>query len=184
MERKRSSDKRYVNKLKGSLYFLIAIYIVYIFNMYFIRLVYVNGESMYPTLAYGDLILVNQVNDEPSRGEIVLINTTENPWLGEFIVKRVIAVEGDTVIVDYESDSVYVNGVKVSEPYLNQDWGDPMVAQNGVNGVTYHVPPGTVFVMGDNRNNSIDSRNEILGMIEKKDIVGVVVQNISLFKYS
>lgn len=184
MERNRCSDKQYTIKLKEPIFIVFALcIIVYVINAYVVRLAFVTGESMYPTLADGDLILVNQLRDEPSIGEIVLIDTSENPWLGKYIVKRVIAVEGDTVILDYECDSVYVNGVRVSEPYLYHDWGDPMVAQNGVSVVAYQVPTGAFFVMGDNRNNSIDSRNEMIGMIEKTEIVGLVFLHISFLQF-
>lgn len=175
--------KRYIIRLKELLCIILLLCVVYSINTYVIKLAYVSGESMYPTLADGDLLLVNQVNNQPSRGDIILIDTSQSSLPGEYAVKRVVALEGDTVILDYESDSVYVNGVRIVESYLNLDQGDPMIEPNGVSTITYQVPPGAVFVLGDNRNDSIDSRSETLGMIEKTEMVGVVFLHIPFLRY-
>lgn len=181
--RNRNSIKQYIISLKESLCILLLLCVVYSINTYVIKLAYVSGESMYPTLADGDLLLVNQVNNQPSRGDIILIDISQSSLPGEYAVKRVVALEGDTVILDYESDSVYVNGVRIVESYLNLDQGDPMIELNGVSAITYQVPPGAVFVLGDNRNDSIDSRSEMLGMIERTEIVGVVFLHIPFLRY-
>lgn len=181
MAQKKNSIKHSI--IKELLLFILLLFVVYSINTYVIRLVFVSGESMYPTLADGDLLLVNQVDNQPSRGDIILIDTSQSSYPGKYIVKRVVALEGDTVIMDYESDSVYVNGVRIAESYLNLDQGDPMIELNAVSTITYQVPPGAVFVLGDNRNDSIDSRSETLGMIEKTEIVGVVFLHISFLQY-
>lgn len=181
--RNRNSIKQYIIRQKESLCILLLLCVVYSINTYVIKLAYVSGESMYPTLADGDLLLVNQVNNQPSRGDIILIDISQSSLPGEYAVKRVVALEGDTVILDYESDSVYVNGVRIVESYLNLDQGDPMIELNGVSAITYQVPPGAVFVLGDNRNDSIDSRSETLGMIEKTEMVGVVFLHIPFLRY-
>lgn len=181
MAQKKTSIKHSI--IKELLLFILLVFVVYSINTYVIRLAFVSGESMYPTLADGDLLLVNQVKNQPSRGDIILIDTSQSSLPGEYVVKRVVALEGDTVILDYESDSVYVNGVRIVESYLNLDQGDPMIELNGVSTITYQVPPGAVFVLGDNRNDSIDSRSETLGMIEKTEIVGVVFLHISFLQY-
>lgn len=183
MERNRTNVAQYIRRLNEPLCFILLLCMVYIINTYFIKFAFVSGESMHPTLTHGDLLLVNQVNYQPSRGDIILIDTSQNSLPGEYIVKRVIAIEGDTVTIDYESDSIFVNELRISEPYLNLDQGDPMIALDGVSAITYQVPPGAVFVLGDNRNNSIDSRSEMLGMIEKTEIVGVVFLHISFLQY-
>lgn len=155
----------------------------YFFNTHVARLAIVGGESMYPTLLDGDILLVNEMNYVPSRGDVVLIDISGKPVHGKYIVKRVIAVEGDSVKLDYESNSVLVNGVQVTEPYLNFDQDDPMKTLDAIDDITYQVPPGAIFVMGDNRNNSLDSRNNMLGMISVSDVVGNVCKRFTFLEY-
>lgn len=81
--------------------------------------------------------------------------------------------------MNYEDNSVFINGIKQSELYLNFEQSDPMIALDETSNITYKVPPGTIFVMGDNRNHSIDSRYEVLGMVSKTDIVGRVCGSFS-----
>lgn len=152
---------------------------VYFINTHIIRIVTVSGESMCPTFMDKDILLVNQMDYTPSRGDVVLIDISGMSLPGQYIVKRIIAEEGDTISLDYEENSVYINGIRVSEPYLNFDQRDPMIALDSTNITTYNVPTGTVFVMGDNRNNSIDSRYEVLGMVSKADIVGKICYSVS-----
>lgn len=154
-----------------------------IIHTYIVRLAVISGESMYPTFLDRDIIVINQINYTPSRGDVVLIDVSEKPIRGEYIVKRIIAVGGDTVTLDYENNSVFVNDAKIQEPYLNFNQEDPMIAFDATKPITYQVPVGTVFVMGDNRNNSLDSRNSMLGMVTTSDIIGNVCQSISIFRY-
>lgn len=164
-----------------SLFFLLAA--AYFINAHVARLAIVSGESMYPTFSDRDILLVNEMNYVPARGDVVLVDISERPVLGKYIVKRVIAVEGDTVELDYESNSVLVNGVQVIEPYLNLDQDDPMKALDTIDDITYQVPSGAIFVMGDNRNNSLDSRSNMLGMINASDVVGKVCKRFSFLQY-
>lgn len=152
-------------------------------NTHIVRLAVVMGESMYPTFMDKDVLLINQLNHIHSRGDVVLIDISEKPPPGRYIVKRIIAVEGDVVNLDYDNNLVYVNGKIESEPYLNFEQSDPMMALDSTQTTTYHVTAGTVFVMGDNRNNSIDSRNDMLGMIKESDIIGEVFLSLHLQQY-
>lgn len=172
--------KQLLKKISLPVFLLAAAYFI---NTHVARLAIVSGESMYPTFLDGDILLVNEMNYIPSRGDVVLIDISERPVLGKYIVKRVIAVEGDTVELDYESNSVLVNGVQVTEPYLNFDQDDPMKTLDSIDDITYQVPPGTIFVMGDNRNNSLDSRSNILGMINSTDVVWKVCKHFSFLQY-
>lgn len=179
----KANKKNLVSVVKSLLILIILLTLVRFVNTHIVRLAIVSGESMYPTLADRDILLISQLKYKPSRNDVVLIDTSESPVLGQYIVKRVIAIEGDTVRLDYENNSVFVNGIRLSEPYLNFTQSDPMIALDSTNDVTYQVLAGTVFVMGDNRNNSMDSRSNTLGMIKKADIVGKVCKHLSLQQY-
>lgn len=179
----KANKENLVSLAKGLPILILLLALVCFVNTHIVRLAIVSGESMYPTLADRDILLISQLNYEPSRDDVVLIDISESPVLGQYIVKRVIAIEGDTVRLDYENNSVFVNGIRLSEPYLNFEQSDPMIALDATNDVSYQVPTGTVFVMGDNRNNSIDSRSETLGMIRQSDIVGKVCRRLSLQQY-
>lgn len=179
-----SVAKKYLeNDAKKIVLLILTLAMAYLINTYVARLAIVSGESMYPTFMDKDILLINQINYIPSRGDVILIDISGRLLPGRYIVKRIIAVSEDTVTLDYEKNTVYVNGIMVSEPYLNLNQSDPMLALDAVNNITYQVPTGTVFVMGDNRNHSIDSRYEILGMVSKADIVGRVCDSFSLLRY-
>lgn len=119
------------------------------------------GYSMYPTLIEGDYVLVNRLDKVPNNGETIVF------YYGHFglkyLVKRVIAVEGD--MLELSNGVITVNGVKLDEPYINEDW------ESGVYSGT--IPKGQIFVMGDNRNYSTDSR--IFGLVSEDKIIGKVV---------
>ena len=127
----------------------------------------VSGKSMYPTLKHGDRVVVRLAGyDQPKRGDIVVVMAPE--FDDEPLVKRVIALEGDTVdIVD--DGTVYINGEKIYEPYVNE-----AVFGGRDTEYPYTVPEGCVFVMGDNRNESADSRMRRVGPLKVDDIIGQV----------
>lgn len=137
------------------------------------RLTRVDGHSMDPTLAHNEMMLVWSLGYQPRRGDIVVLNKTSTDFLGKrAIVKRVIALGGDTVDIDYENSVVYLNGQPLDEPYLGgpMSWpGSPYMQRTH-----FEIPEGSVFVMGDNRNNSTDSRDEQLGAVEEEFILGRV----------
>lgn len=152
---------------------------VLLLNLYVCKLAVVSGESMYPTLFDRDLLLVWMLGDEPETGDIVVVNSPEESYLrGEKIVKRVIASGGQTVRIDYEANKVYVDGIELEEPYLNQADEDPMLAFWESGEVT--VPEGYLYVLGDNRNHSGDSRDPSIGFIPPEDVVGISVLRIPM----
>ncbi len=159
---------------------VIPVAVVLLLNAYVGKLVIVNGTSMYPTLYDKDLLIVQTIGYTPRQGDIVICKTDPNGSLqGENVVKRCIAVAGQTVSIDYGQNTVTVDGVVLEEPYLNTSYGDVMLSGYYEN-ATYTVPEGCIFVMGDNRNNSTDSRSEHLGMVPVEDVIGRKVLDLPL----
>jgi signal peptidase I len=142
------------------------------------RLTRVDGNSMNSTLENGEIMVVWSLGYTPKQGDIVVLNKTTAEFLGgkggEAIVKRVIATGGQTVDIDYASGTVYVDGVALDEPYINEEMqlpaSDPLMQ-----GTHWDIPEGSIFVMGDNRNHSTDSRHESLGSIDEDYVLGKVV---------
>ena len=132
------------------------------------RVIVVNQSSMFSTLWDGDYLLLvsNLFSGEPKQGDIVVISKQayEN---GKPIVKRVIATEGQTVDIDFESGIVYVDGTVLEEPYLNQKTCND---EGTVFPLT--VADNCVFVMGDNRAVSLDSRSPQIGQIDRREVLG------------
>lgn len=135
--------------------------------MFIGRVIGVSGTSMYPTLHDTDKIIISNLFYEPDNGDIVVLQT--DSFSEEPIVKRVIATEGQTVDIDFANGVVYVDGVALDEPYTNTPTND----RQDFNGQVT-VPEGCVFVMGDNRNGSTDSRTSRIGMVDKRCIIGKV----------
>ncbi len=142
-------------------------------NTFVVRLAVVDGSSMYPTLKDGELMVVWRFCYAPTAGDIVVIDTSESLLNQSHIVKRVIATEGQTVSIDYNSNLVCVEDVALEEPYINPE-EDPMKPTDEQSCKIYTVPEGCVFVMGDNRNHSADSRSSYYGMISEDHIMGKV----------
>ncbi|MBQ3214811.1 MAG: signal peptidase I [Oscillospiraceae bacterium] len=140
--------------------------------MLFFRVVVVEGDSMKSTLLDGDrlLLLSNVVYQEPQQGDIIVAR--KNSFRGgECVVKRVIATEGQTVAID--DGIVVVNGVELDEPYLREG----LLTDIKSNSVTFPlvVGEGQVFVLGDNRGASLDSRSRELGLIDERQILGKAI---------
>ena len=174
----RSEEKKEPRKLSWQqnavLYFHDLVYLLavlmIIFLMFF-RVVVVEGTSMNQTLLDGDyLLLLNSTfYGEPEQGDIVVISKDSYDH-GVPIVKRVIATEGQIVDIDFETGTVYVDGVALVEPYLNT----PTNVQGGVQ-FPLEVEDSCVFVMSDNRNRSKDSRYYEIGMIDTREILGKAI---------
>ena len=127
------------------------------------RLIGVDGHSMVPTLQNGDrlLVLSSLLDSDYEYGDIVVLR--KDSFMAEPIVKRVIATAGQTVDIDFANGVVYVDGEALDEPYINE----PTYTDEGTV-FPLTVPEGSIFVMGDNRNRSDDSRNAALGTVDTR----------------
>ena len=146
---------------------VMAVIICVLLFSFFVRLVDVVGESMMPTLEPGDKIIVSNLFYTPKQGDIIVFRKDE--YRDEPLVKRIIAVEGQTVDIDFNRGIVYVDGEPIDEPYIAEPTVDE---EDFVGPVT--VDEGCVFVMGDNRNYSTDSRYSSIGFVDERCIMGKV----------
>ena len=124
------------------------------------------GNSMLDTIADGDKAASVKLEGAPQTGDIVVI-----PYGGDISIRRVIATGGQTLWLDYENDRIVVDGSELSEDYISGSTFSG-VRENYL--VPYNIPDGKVFVLGDNRAESIDSRYEEVGLIDEKDIIAKV----------
>ena len=154
-----------------------AILVVALCFMLLFRTVGVVGSSMVPTLENGDRIVLSAFLFEPKYGDIVVTcQPSKVDYIESTLVKRIIATEGQTVDIDFDKGIVYVDGEALNEPYVNELVHD---RESFYEPVT--VPEGYVFVMGDNRNASTDSRDSRIGLIRKEYVMGKALFKLSPF---
>ena len=156
-----------------------ALLILMVIFTFFGRIIGVDGSSMLPTLTNGDLLFLQCAGYEPEQGDVVVLHKAFSAT-GEPIVKRVVATGGQTVHIDYGTSTVYVDGEALDEPYL----GEPMLQPGSASmqETDWDIPEGSVFLMGDNRNNSADSRESSLGPVDNDYVLGKAL--VVLFPFS
>jgi len=133
----------------------------------FVKPTIVKNHSMSHTLEENDFLMINRLlyrRSEPHDGDIIVFKSPLTTATGQekLLIKRIIALPGDEIVIN--EGQVYINGELLKEPYLEDGYtlGD----------ISMVVPEGKLFVMGDNRNNSLDSRDQMLGLVDEEDIVG------------
>ena len=152
----------WVQSLVGSVLVVVAIF------TFVIRMMGVDGHSMLNTLQHGDRLLVvnSMLYHDYKYGDIVILRKN-GVFDDDPIVKRVIAVEGQTVDIDFAEGIVYVDGEALEEDYIRE----PTYTAEGTE-FPLTVPEGSIFVMGDNRNHSSDSRDASLGTVDTRYVIG------------
>ncbi len=158
--------------------------VVVIFTFIF-RIATIDGESMLYTLEHGDKVVISNLNYTPKRGDIVVVSRNAqnsisgNAQSNEPIIKRVIAVGGETVDIDFGTGTVYVDGKALKEDYI----GTPTYDKYDVEFPLY-IPEGYIFILGDNRGNSMDSRDSRIGeggLVDERYILGRAVYRFMPF---
>lgn len=170
---------------------IIAVIAIILIFTFLVRVTSVDGSSMYPTLVDQERLLVTDLFYSPSYNDIVILQANglvnDKGEYGKPIVKRVIGLPGDTISIDFNNGIVYRNGEALETEVI-----DGLIYEDGhtINEYTYNsidftgevtVPAGCIFVMGDNRNRSTDSRSRLVGMVDENYIIGKAFLRITPF---
>lgn len=169
MENSKNSRSRDQIEWFESIVFALTV-LVLVFT-FVVRVAAVNGISMENTLQPGDRLLLQSVGYRPQRGDVVV--TDDLIVYGKPLVKRVIALGGDVVDIDFQTGAVTVNGVTLEEPYIRE-----LTLLDEGQTFPLTVPQGKLFLMGDNRCQSKDSRSPEIGCIDERDILGKAILRI------
>ncbi|MBQ3940221.1 MAG: signal peptidase I [Oscillospiraceae bacterium] len=188
-EEKTSAKQSFLGDLLDLVEVAITTFFIFmLLSFYLIRPVTVEGSSMVPTLRDQDKLVMLTLHPPVSYGRIVVINDVEagyftdeaqtqvarRPGYEGILVKRVIATEGQQVNIDIDAGTVAVDGVQLAESYI----AELTKREDGAFRYPFTVPEGYIFVMGDNRMRSTDSRNPAIGLVPKEQVLGTV-----LFRY-
>lgn len=143
----------------------VALIIAMLIRHFVFTIVKVDGPSMNPTLTHGDRLFTRRLLYKPAVGDVIIFRPPNSPSTP--YVKRIIALEGQTVDIDPLTGAVSVDGKVYDEPYIKEP-----ITRMGDMEFPYTVPEGCVFVLGDNRNNSHDSRDTDVGAVPEENIIG------------
>lgn len=167
-------EKIIINVYEALMSLVGAAIVILLMYTFCVKSVAVDGTSMLPTLNHGDRLVITAFCIEPEQGDII-VSTQPNDF-GNAVIKRVIATENQTVDIDFSTGDVFVDGVLLNEPYINNR---TINSQGVIFPVT--VPENHIFVMGDNRQGSTDSRSKMIGFIQEEYIYGVA--KLKLYNY-
>ena len=148
----------------------VAVVVIALIFTFGVRIVQVDGSSMVPTLHNGERVLIGTFL-QPDYGDVVVIDSYI-PY-GKPLVKRVIGKAGDTIDIDFDAGIVYHNGEALDEPYI----AEPTWTYESVD-FPLTIPDGCLFLMGDNRNESKDSRDAEIGCVDARDVLGVALWRV------
>lgn len=162
--------------------FAVAICIVILLFTVAFRTCTVDGASMNNTLINGETLIISDLFYTPKRGDIIVFHQTgDNAWdKNEPLVKRVIGVGGDTVRIDYDNWTVTITDADGNVSVLDEPYIYLSERRSFFSGTAeYTVPEGSLFVLGDNRNESLDSRFEEIGFVDSRRVLGKVILRAS-----
>ena len=168
--------------------FVFAVCAVLLVFSFFVRVCRVDGPSMNNTLVHNEILITSNIAYKPQQNDIIVFHQTneQRNVFNEPIVKRVIATEGHFVKIDFENSIVYVSENDVFDASDILDESEYVFIDGGryyMNGtMETYVPEGKIFVMGDNRNHSSDSRSESIGLVDTRRVLGKVVLRIFPFE--
>lgn len=157
----------------AELFIFSACFVILLF-CFAVRPARVIGPSMQDTLYEGETLILCDMFYEPKCGDILVFQLDSSAY-PDPIVKRVIATEGQTVDIDYETWTVTVDGVPIDEEYVKRGSGSMYATMSNLLEFPLTVDEGCIFVLGDNRQHSLDSRSKTIGLVSKDNILGQVV---------
>ena len=169
MEQRLRANRNLLEWVDSLVFAAVLLALVFTFG---VRIVRVDGSSMNPGLVDGERLLLSSLPYTPEYGDVVVIDSYTD--YGKLLIKRVIGQEGDVIDIDFETGTVYRNGQPLDEPYT----AEPTYLYEGVD-FPLTVPEGMLFIMGDNRNDSKDSRSPEIGCVSEGDVLGEAVLRLT-----
>lgn len=159
--------------LNGSMYFFVVIIIAFFIIKYIGQRTEVVGSSMEPTLIDAENLIVDKLTyrfKDPERYDIIIFPYRDSS--GRYYIKRVIGLPGETIYINERGD-VFIDGVKLEEDYIKEK-----ATNAGLASVPLELGENEYFVLGDNRNNSVDSRVPEVGLVTKDEIIGRAILRV------